>query len=377
VAYISQEATSVGAKLTDQTIGVVNENKDMVDDLGFATGLSMGGGLPTLKVDQSHYITSVFATNPVSPYAANEWYQIVNEPVAEGVDPVGTWVEAPWSGKPALMALCPGGSLIGGGTDAGRRAQLPWGSGQGATPVDIINSISDDGRTITKRAIEWCAGAGECAEPSGSIVFEEFTEGRQLGGEYVDIPKPGGTNEGDLLIAAVATDGDTFLTITPPSGWAEISLGQQAGEVTFGVWWKIAGSGEPAQYQFPWFGTEQGYGWIMRFTGHDSGSPIATAAASMGSSSNPLSTNLITGADGMLILRLGGFDDDDITLDAPGLPGHTVITMDRSETGNKDTVSGGAGYIIQETAGDTGTSYFSLTKSEEFRTVTVAIRPAP
>jgi hypothetical protein len=379
VAYVSQEAlaTSVGAKLTDNTIGVVNENKDMIDDLGFATGLSMGGGLPTLKVDMSHYITSVFATNPVSPYVANDWYQIVDEPVATGVDPVGTWMEAPYSGKPALMALCPGGSLIGGGTAAGRRVQLPWGSGQGTTPVDINNSISDDGRTITQRAIEWAAGAGACEESPSGIVFEEFTEGRQLGGTYVDIPKPGGTTAGDLLIAAVATDGDTFSTLTPPAGWTEISKGEQARAVTFGVWWKIAGSGEPTQYQFTWSGSEQSYGWIMRFTGHDSGSPIATAAVGMGNSASPLSTNLITGEDGMLILRLGGFDDDDITLDAPGLPGHTAITMDRSQEGPVGTVSGGAGYTIQATAGDTGTSNFDLTKSEEYRTVTIAIRPDP
>ena len=28
----------------------------------------------------------------------------MDEPVAAGVDAVGTWVESPWTGKPALMA---------------------------------------------------------------------------------------------------------------------------------------------------------------------------------------------------------------------------------------------------------------------------------
>ncbi|MCP4276038.1 MAG: hypothetical protein GY779_06775, partial [Gammaproteobacteria bacterium] len=144
-AYISQEAlaTSVGAKLTSKTIGVVNENKDMVDDLGFVTGLSIGGGLPTMNVDSSHYITSVFTTNPVSAYAATEWYMIYDIPVATGVYQLGKWAESPWSDRPALMTLCQGGSIIGGGTAAGRRVQLPWGSGQGDTPVDINNSLTD------------------------------------------------------------------------------------------------------------------------------------------------------------------------------------------------------------------------------------------
>ena len=96
-----------------------------------------------------------------------------------------------------------------------------------------------------------------------------------------------------------------------------------------------------------------------------------------GNSGDPVSNNLITGTDGSLILRLGGFDDDDITLDVPGLPEHTVITMDRSNTGVQNTVSGGAGYVIQPTAGDTGTSTFDLTAKEQYRTITIAIRPDP
>jgi hypothetical protein len=160
MAYISQEAvaTTLGSKLNNTLIGVVNENKDMIDDFGFATGVSMGGGMPTLNVDMSHYITSVFAANPVAPYVANDWYQIANEPVAAGVDPVGTWVEAPWTDKPALMALSQCAQLIDGWNAAGRRVQIPWGSGQGCTPVALAK-LSDDAKTIMRRAVEWAAGA--------------------------------------------------------------------------------------------------------------------------------------------------------------------------------------------------------------------------
>ncbi|MCP4413277.1 MAG: hypothetical protein GY808_12015, partial [Gammaproteobacteria bacterium] len=174
------------------------------------------------------------------------------------------------------------------------------------------------------------------------------------------------------------TNGDTESALSPPSGWTEIRKGQSHGAVTFGVWWKIASSGDPIAFQFDWTGDDpfRSYGWIMRFTGHDSSSPIATSNKLTGSSDKPPSGNLTTDADGMLILRLGGFDDDDITLGSPGLSGHTVITMNRSNEG-KGSVSGGAGYIIQATAGDTGTSSFSLKRSEEYCTVTVAIRPEP
>ena len=380
--FVSQEAvaTTLGAKLNDTATGVVNESKDMIDDFGFATGLSMGGGLPTLSVDPGHPITSVFEKPQVSPYVANEWYQIANEPVAAGVQAVGTWVESPWTGKPALMALPTGADLIGGGIAAGRRVQIPWGSGQGASPV-ALESLSEDALLLMKRSIEWAADTGESslddeAEDGDGIVFEAFTDAVAGTGEVLTIAKPGGTAAGDLLIAAVATDGDAAASLAPPAGWNEITVGQEGGAVTFGVWWKVAGSAEGSQYAFTWSGWQECYGWIMRFTGHDPASPIATAGMTSGTSSSPLSTNLITGDDNGLILRLGGFDDDDINVGAPGLPGHTAITMAKSSEG-QGTVSGGAGYAMQATAGDTGTSNFALTKKQQYRTVTIAVRPAP
>ena len=39
---------------------------------------------------------------------------------------------------------------------------------------------------------------------------------------------------------------------------------------------------------------------------------------------------MTTTVDDCIILRLGGFDDDDITLNNPGLSGHVTITMDTS-----------------------------------------------
>jgi hypothetical protein len=148
---------ALGSKLNDTPIGVVNESKDMIDDFGFAASVGLGGGTPKLNVDQSHFIGAAFATNPIAPYAALDWYQIVNEPIAAGVDPVGTWVDAPWTDKPALMTLSAGAQLIGGGVAAGRRVQLPMGSGQGATPFRI-ESLSEDGRLLIRRAVEWAAG---------------------------------------------------------------------------------------------------------------------------------------------------------------------------------------------------------------------------
>ena len=75
------------------------------------------------------------------------------------------------------------------------------------------------------------------------------------------------------------------------------------------------------------------------------------------------------------IVRIGGFDNSNITVDNPGLSGHTTITMDKSSTSNF-SCSGGAGWVQQAAIGASGSVNFTLTKSEQYRTVTVVIAPA-
>lgn len=65
--------------------------------------------------------------------------------------------------------------------------------------------------------------------------------------------KPTGTVEGDLMLCALVTSGDT-LTITPPSGWtkhlSEYRFGAVGQRQTYQLFWKIAGASEPATYTF-------------------------------------------------------------------------------------------------------------------------------
>jgi hypothetical protein len=158
VVYVSQEVvpTGITVKLGQVAVGLVNESRDLIDDFGFAASASLGEGMPTLKVDNTHYITQGM-TNPVSIYGVNEWYQIASTPIASGIHTLGIWTEEPLADTPALMAIDTGGDLISGGFAAGRRVQIPMGAGQGAVPVDITG-LTDNGRTIIKRSIEWAAG---------------------------------------------------------------------------------------------------------------------------------------------------------------------------------------------------------------------------
>jgi type II secretory pathway pseudopilin PulG len=167
-----------------------------------------------------------------------------------------------------------------------------------------------------------------------AITYETFNEAKTSSGVTLTINTPS-TDTGDLLIAAVATDGDTSSTLSPPSGWTAINVDDYSGEVTLGVWWRVATASEPATHQFSWTGARPAYGWIMCFAGQDPTNPINAWSVGPGgqTSSTPTSPAVNATVDGCMILRLGAFDDSDINAlpepGNPGLPGHTAITMDQ------------------------------------------------
>ncbi len=212
------------------------------------------------------------------------------------------------------------------------------------------------------------------AAPYG-LTFEEYSEAKQSSNtNNVVVATPPGTSEGDLLIAAVVTDGDQ--TISPPGGEGWTQIAQNANGLTLGVWWKTAGAFESPSHEFTWSGNERSYAWIMRLTGHDPTSPIHASTVAGGASASPTCPSLNVSIASSLVLRVGGFDNDDIVVDNPGLSGHTPITMDESSaTGG--SCSGGAGHRFLAAPGPSGTADFSLTAAQQWRTVTVAIAPAP
>jgi len=215
---------------------------------------------------------------------------------------------------------------------------------------------------------------------AGQVTYEGFQDTqRGSGTTSITISKPTGTSEGDLLIAAVVTDGDTSSSLSPPGGqgWAGVVYDQWS-FVTLGSWMKQASASEPSSHTFTWSGSQEAYGWIMRFTGHNPASPIDVYAVDGGSSSTPDCPSVTTTVANTMILRIGGFDDDSIWTGAgnTGLSGHTGITMEQSSNGN-GTCSGGAGYVQQVSIGASGIEDFGLQSNEVYRTMTIAIAPAP
>ena len=364
VVYFSEEALSddIGTKITGATIGVVSEEGRLCDELGIASSSIWAAGTTIDITDNTHYITTPFALGSVALTANSQPLLATNGDLAPGLQNLGAL-----GASPALVALKRGAEILS-GRAAGRRVVLPWGDSD-----FNIESLNDDGLTMLRRSIEWAAGADSQTETH--VVYEEFTENRSDSKvTQLAISTPPGTTEGDLLIAAVSVDAIYDGTPVAPSGWNLLDCGEVGSLNSFGVWWKLADADEPATHVFSWTDDEHVYGWMMRFTGHDTTNPIHAYAIDTGRSKTPESPSVTTTIDRCMILRIGGFDDDDITVDETGLVDHTTITMDWSNSGTAAS-SGGAGYIEQPEAGDSGTADFALTKKKEYRTVTIAITP--
>jgi hypothetical protein len=222
-------------------------------------------------------------------------------------------------------------------------------------------------RLISDSAIE---------DPGNLVIYESFAEAKTASGATANnltISAPAGVAAGNLLVAVMVIDAGNAPTLTCP-GWNLVARLDRGSDVGMGVWWKIAGASEPNSYNIAWTGLKKAYGWIMRFSGNHAASPINTFATATGAGSSPLCPAVTTSVENALILRLGGFDDDDITVDNAGIAGYTTISVDRS-LGADPSASGGAAYATLSAIGSSGTASMALTASEEYVTFTLALAP--
>ncbi|GAH77226.1 unnamed protein product, partial [marine sediment metagenome] len=152
VAYISDRlhGNDLNTKLRDAPIGVVNEDQDLYSDFGFSSSQKEFSNITKLDiVDNSHYVTSPFSTGDLTVYSSGQQLCGVYGTIALDLEVLA---ERTNSSSDVLTVLETGAELCDGGTAAGRRVQLPWGTGS----FDIDN-LTEDGKTIMKRAIEWAA----------------------------------------------------------------------------------------------------------------------------------------------------------------------------------------------------------------------------
>jgi hypothetical protein len=193
-------------------------------------------------------------------------------------------------------------------------------------------------------------------------------------GRSLTINKPTGTVQGDLLLAAISVDGTP--NISPPTGWTTIREGNSGTQVRLEVYYKVAGASEPSSYTFTWsrYNTQQAAGAILRYSGVNTTAPINTSGIGSGTTISPTAPSVTTTVTDTMVVRIYGADDDDLS-PSPYPSGHTGRLNIESNSGD-GTCSLGVADVIRASPGATGTAAFSLSASEEWVGVTVALAPA-
>ncbi len=154
VAYVGEEiqgSSDLGTKLRDASIGVVSEEETLVDEFGFAANTLVGSRDSMDCVNNTHYITSPFTLGTLTLFTSIQDIYWLGVSPAPGLTTLGEYNGA-GSGDSGLAILMTGTALSDGGNAAGRRVQLPW----GAATFDI-STLTDDGKTLVRRSIEWAA----------------------------------------------------------------------------------------------------------------------------------------------------------------------------------------------------------------------------
>lgn len=152
--YISSQINSssmefVVDQLSSRRIGIVNEHRDFVDDLGFASSTGTSILTSSLSVtNNTHYITNTVSSGSQSMglFISQYWLEGT---LAGNLNTLGTV-----SSKPGLSTVDPDELLCDGRLAAGRRVVLPWGNSDAL----LLNSTC---QTLTRRAIEWATGIGD------------------------------------------------------------------------------------------------------------------------------------------------------------------------------------------------------------------------
>ena len=194
------------------------------------------------------------------------------------------------------------------------------------------------------------------------------------GSSTLVMPVPSGVVAGDVLITSVHADGSSSTAFTPPSGWTSIYNGTE----NFGysqVYWRVAGSSEPASYTWTLGATRKAVGQMGAYLGVDTAAPVETSATGGGTSGTTATAPTITTtfANSLVVMGMSAYP-----------AGSFTITPPTGTTARPQTFTTGGGSVLgtqsvdytRATAGATGTKAFTYSAGGAWGAISFALKPA-
>jgi hypothetical protein len=226
VAYVTEEVYSntLDEKLRYAPIGVVNEERRLVDEFGIAANESGYTGTSIAITNNTHPITSGLSIGTLQILTSSSGLHEIRPTFAPGAVILAT---RPSDSDGALVIVEAGDELRSIGLAAARRVQLPWGN-DGFDPA-LLNGT---GLTIMRRAIDW---ARQTPPAPGPILHYDFAAGS--GTTVTDLV-------GDVDLVFVPGNG-AIEWVTDPQAGSGIYFNQDDGSGTAVAWTSSASTADP------------------------------------------------------------------------------------------------------------------------------------
>jgi hypothetical protein len=385
-------------------IGPDNNDGSSYGDYSFSTDVAFSG-TENYELDLEVQFTAVadfLSTNELCIYTGNLGSEDLRVHYWSGSDwqNVATDLTAnSWNNFTVSVTSTTFTVRFSGGNDAGDSSVDQWqidtvllnSHGNGSTEEAVDNDTSDvdsssDLGTITnfnnmKAADSTYTNLSESGS-GGGITFVNVATESDTSGKNAQINKPAGTQQNDFMIALLVStrsgDDNGCTMSDAPSGWTlqnDYIQDAYSGQHVY-IYWKIAESSEPSNYQWTW---AQSCGWVAQITtfrGVNTNSPIdEEGTVNQESSSSPTSPSITTTEENCMIWLYDMCDDNDVPSSGGTPSGTTVIEQTEiSSPGNGIGIS--TACYIQTSAGATGNRDWSLSHYEENSAQQFALKPA-
>jgi hypothetical protein len=214
------------------------------------------------------------------------------------------------------------------------------------------------------------------AQARATIYFRSAeTAQTGSGATSIVVTRPAGVVSGDVMIASIDAEGSGSFTV--PTGWSSTGLFSGTSFFGFsGVYFHVAGSGEPASYSWGLGTARKATGNIVSYVGVENSSPIEVTATTAGNSvgTSDSAASITTTVNNTRVLIDFGADDSagSFTITPPALTSKRASVF---TSGTGSVLGSQTQDFTQATAGATGTKTFTASASNPWGAITIALKP--
>jgi hypothetical protein len=187
--------------------------------------------------------------------------------------------------------------------------------------------------------------------PTAGISFRAASSASSRAGTSLSVPRPSGTQSGDVLVASLDVGGAP--QITAPAGWTLVRSDVAPGSFVKATYWHLAAESEPASYTWTFSSSQLVIGLMLAYTGVDPANPVdASSGQANASSTSVVAPSVNASAAGSMLVMLVGLASNGSVTPPTGMTERAEAAAGRSNkvTGEASDATVGTGATGPRTA---------------------------